>query len=883
MQKTITIYFLLFILCSTDSYAQVLIQGHIVNEKGENMSHIPLVLRQLPDSTIFAYAYSDDNGKYELTYNGTSEKLLISISGMDIAPQNKQIESISQTVNFKTTVRILKLKEVIVKSSKIWNVKDTINYLVSSFSDRGDVVIGDVLKKMPGIQVDENGQIRYQGKPINKFYIESMDMLQGRYGIATNNISAKDVSTVQILENHQPIKALEDVRISNDAAINLKLKDGAKGTLSIMAQLGIGVSPLLWENELTGMYFAKKKQNMTVYKSNNSGLDLSRELHSFTSSNAFGDENILAVAMPSPPNIDQSRYLFNNSNAVTINNLIKPTENRELNFNLIYLNDHDNKESKAHTSYYLPNQNLLITDEEMTSSKNIDKLEIELRYNKNDTASYLNNYLNAEGMWENNLGRINSDQAITQRLRRPTFKINNLLHWIKKNNKEAGAEFVSNVGFKSTPQTLSISPGLYSEIFNEGEDFSTLRQKAQIYNFYVNNRYTLLSPFMLGKVRVNPNMELNIESRQLKSDIYTLINNCNPILNPADSMRNNMDWFRYTTGLGFQLKYYTIRNLKVEISFPVFYYGIHINNKVERNKDNIHRLSFQPTINLSYDLSNLINLTGNYNFYNQIGNLHSIYTGYILQNYRSLNHYDGNLSEAKGNRGNISLSYKDIMNMFFISGGITYNHIKMNMLYQQEFKGILSVTSSVKKFNSLQNIAISGRMSKGFDWKNVTTTLETSYNIYHSEQLRQSKLIDYRMDGLNIALSLAGKPISFMSISYKGIWSRNTSKIDREKSTPAIKSFVNEASLNINLSKDLSLNFGSEYYYNSASLTDKCLFFGDLGATYNRESMDFRLMWNNIFDTNNYITAYYGDMNTYQNIYHIRPSNVMLKVRFKLK
>ena len=78
---------------------------------------------------------------------------------------------------------------------------------------------------MPGIDVEKSGEIKYNGRAINKFYVEGMDMLKGRYGLATNNIAAKDIATVQVLENHQPIKALKHLQISDDVAINLKLKE----------------------------------------------------------------------------------------------------------------------------------------------------------------------------------------------------------------------------------------------------------------------------------------------------------------------------------------------------------------------------------------------------------------------------------------------------------------------------------------------------------------------------------------------------------------------------------------------------------------------------------------------------------------------------------
>jgi len=874
---------LLILLCNAVVHAQTTIQGHITDDKGQGISDIPVILRQLSDSTISDYGYSDDKGKYQLTYKGNDKKLLISISGMEIAPQYREIDNQDQTIDFRAVRKTIKLKEVVIKSAKIWGNKDTVNYLVSSFIDKKDIVIADVLKKMPGINIEESGEIRYQGKPINKFYIENLDMLQGRYGIATNNISAKDVSTVQVLENHQPIKALDNIKISGEAAINLKLKEGAKGTLSMMAQPGLGIAPLLWENELTAMYFAKKYQNITTYKSNNSGMDLSNELRSFTIGNFFENENILHVVMPSSPAIDKKRYLFNNSNAVTINNLKKTKKNADLNFNFIYFNDHENRKNNARTTYYIPNRDVLVVDEIMKSSANIDRLETELRYSRNEATFFLNNYLNIEGIRERNAGNIYQDETISQLLTKPSLKITNSFHWVKKTSEEKGIELRSNVGFKSGPQTLSIIPGQYSEIFNEGENYITLRQKVRINSFYLNNKLAILSPLMAGNIRIDPNFEFNFESRDLYSNIYTKAENEDFIANPVDSMKNDMDWIKYTAGAGLNIRYNTIQNLKVTLNLPFYFMVTHINNKIMSDEDNIHRFFFQPFVDVSYDLSTNTKLKGGYRFYNQIGSMESMYTGYILQNYRSLNHYKGNLAESKGNGGYINVSYKNLIHMFFADGDINYNYLKKNLQYAQNFNGILSIISAIKQNNSQQRISVNGRISKGFDWKNSLIGLEANYGIYTTELLRQNNQADYKINRLNIAGSINGKPLPFMIFSYKGIWSRSTGKINANETMPAIKSLVNHLSLTIDLPKGLALNTNYEHYYNSASPGNKNLSFTDIGLTYNRKTVNYRLSWNNIFNTDNYVSAYYDEMNTYQQLYHIRPGNVILVVKFKLK
>lgn len=79
---------------------------------------------------------------------------------------------------------------------------------MNSFAQRQDRTIGDVLKRMPGIDVSNNGKIQYQGIDINKFYIEGNDLLGGKYGIATNGISYDDIGAVEVMENHQPMQVL---------------------------------------------------------------------------------------------------------------------------------------------------------------------------------------------------------------------------------------------------------------------------------------------------------------------------------------------------------------------------------------------------------------------------------------------------------------------------------------------------------------------------------------------------------------------------------------------------------------------------------------------------------------------------------------------------
>ncbi|MBD4340545.1 hypothetical protein GUH15_31795, partial [Xanthomonas citri pv. citri] len=124
---------------------------------------------------------------------------------------------------------------------------DTLVFNVARYANATDNAIIDVIKRLPGIKVEDDGTIKYQGKPINKFYIDGDDFLGGQYGLATNNISHKDVKSVEVMENHQPVKALEGIDFPEEAGINIKLSEEAKGKWVGVAKAGTGAQPWLYD------------------------------------------------------------------------------------------------------------------------------------------------------------------------------------------------------------------------------------------------------------------------------------------------------------------------------------------------------------------------------------------------------------------------------------------------------------------------------------------------------------------------------------------------------------------------------------------------------------------------------------------------------------
>ncbi len=275
MVKKIALFLLLVGATISSASAQTVIQGTVLDDQGKAVDAFVTVSPKDSGSMI-AFADTDEKGNYELRFEANADSVTVTVSGLGIGTQTLLIANRSQQLNFTVKEEITELEEVSIKAQKIRQEGDTINYLVGAYQKQGDRVIGDVLRRMPGIEVSESGGIKYNGKDIKEFYVEEMNLLQGRYGLATNNINASDVASVQVLENHQPVKMLQGKELTDDVAINLKLKDSAKGTVAINMMLGagaqqaggwgfrtraadgdntvIGQNPL-WTGELVEMYF----------------------------------------------------------------------------------------------------------------------------------------------------------------------------------------------------------------------------------------------------------------------------------------------------------------------------------------------------------------------------------------------------------------------------------------------------------------------------------------------------------------------------------------------------------------------------------------------------------------------------------------------------
>ena len=181
---------ILCILACTSASAQTSISGAVRTSEGNGVDFASVVASTTnAPKTILASAFTDKNGKFQMWVKSDCDSLILKVSSVEIAPTEIVVPNRSGHYEIIAENRTVELKEVVIRSKKIYSQGDTINYNVGSFLSQTDQSIADVLKKMPGISVSDAGQISYQGKPIKNLYIEGLDLMKGHYGIATNNMT----------------------------------------------------------------------------------------------------------------------------------------------------------------------------------------------------------------------------------------------------------------------------------------------------------------------------------------------------------------------------------------------------------------------------------------------------------------------------------------------------------------------------------------------------------------------------------------------------------------------------------------------------------------------------------------------------------------------
>ena len=221
--------FLIVFLCSINIlYSQIKFDGVVKDSLGSTLELANIIVLDQETNTLDSYSITDERGYYsfELEKN-TNYKFQVSYIGMN------SFEEIISTKESNITRDFLlqpdnALEEVELTYEMPVTIKgDTIVYNADSFKNGSERKLEDVLEKLPGVEINEDGQVEVEGKVVNKLMVNGKDFFDGDTKIATKNIPSNAVDKIQVLRNYSEVGQLSSVTNNKDNfALNIKLKEG---------------------------------------------------------------------------------------------------------------------------------------------------------------------------------------------------------------------------------------------------------------------------------------------------------------------------------------------------------------------------------------------------------------------------------------------------------------------------------------------------------------------------------------------------------------------------------------------------------------------------------------------------------------------------------
>lgn len=845
---------------------QSLISGVVQNTDGCGMDFVCVTASPTnAPKNISASAFTDENGKFRLAVNDDCDSLILKASSVEIAPTQIIIPNYTGCYDLIVDQRTVELREVVVKSKKVYSQGDTINYNVGSFLSQTDQSIADVLKKMPGISVSDAGQISYQGKPIKNLYIEGLDLMKGHYGIATNNIDPNNIATVQVLENHQDIKALKGLRPEEQASINLRLKEGVKGVFNLIATLGGGYGDEgLWNNSAIATYFRRNSQYLVTYKGNNTGEDLSQELYSFDNDYSR-TSNISSISMPSAPGIDKMFYYFNQSHNATFNNVYRAGKSGEFGINAAYLNDRDTRRNNSSTTNFLPDGGQNIVDEVMRGTARMQKAYGDLTYLNNGDENYLKEQLKFDWSKTDADSRILAGgDDIVQIGKTDTYRLLNKFHMTHRNSEDRGFEISSLVNFEKRPHSLSVSPNLFPDMIMG----DMLYQHVDYRNISTENSAGLLSALKIGNFTLHPSAIVNYHHNALESRL--------------DAMRNDLTLDYLDAGLAAEIMF-NIRKFHASLYMPMKYRLFRLDNMVDGIITDKNRFRVEPSLNLTYKVNSSHNLNASAALNYMTPSIETLYSGYILTSYRQLSAYDvAGLYEGMNQNYSLKYDFKNILSMSFAGAEIMWNRQSPEVLYGSYYDGIVQHTISCRTSENSDMFSAKVHGSQGFDWRRLKIGASVTYSYYDSPLLVQNDVLRYTGNSLGVNADISLTPFKWMAISYQGSYSQSATQPKGSEKFPWLRAVTNKGTLDFTIPGGVTLSTSLYHYYNNFNDGDRSFLLLNAEAKYSIKRFSFTLSCDNLLNRKTYVYSNLSALTESRAIYNIRPRSIMLKIRFRI-
>lgn len=784
------------------------IKGHIKDSLGNAIPNAIIIAKAVDDHSILSFFNSTRQGNFSLSISKDVKHDSIWLSIKHMSYQSFQIKlPLKNTIqNITLFSKVQQLEAVLLKSQKTVEIKgDTITYKVSGLKKVKDYSIEEVINRIPGVDINENGQIRYKDKPISHLYINGVDLLEGRYNIATQGIPANAVKEIDIMSKHNHARIDIGRTESDNVAFNLKIKEDVSLVFgSIKAEAGAPFMTGLID--ATPIYLKDKFQSIASLKSNNTGKNLDYIGENLTiQDQSINSLKLVESQIIRPPNmsgviLSDKFWLDNDSYTITNDALHKMSDSVLLKWNLSYINQL-NKIRQKTTAIYLINNDSSVVVNKSRNQLRFQRFQTSFRqeinknnfYLKNNTAFY---YHNKEG-FENITLNDSNIQSQFQNNRAKFINTTSLKSLVGQSNILENGLVLE---YEKQEEALSVNPPVFESIFTNTRLNKSTRQEAIITKFNI----AAFSNFAFDWLNQKWNAKQGIQ--------YNYFTFESSLLQLPDFEHLE---FPFKGDFSYQkLMFSSTIDSKLMIGKFKFAYGASADLfKINTNEINISSLDqsetfffFQPFVFSKYKINSQWDLGLSLSQDVKISDYSELFQAFILSDYNSLVQNPEEINITRNQSINTSLNYTQILKRLLISlrgrwQSSTSDFTFANTLNDQGF----FITRAIERPNTFTNYNLSLNFSKGFK---SAISIGVSYAINYSENelFFNSELIEAINRRHNVGLDLSWDNGTWYSLEYTSQF--NFGETQLQSSQISNRMFVQTLNLDFYTSLKTRLHFG---------------------------------------------------------------------------
>jgi hypothetical protein len=652
--------------------------GNITDNSQNPVSFAGVQLIESQSNKIIFFTQTDREGNFLLKSNASYFPLKIKVSHLSYEPQELTLQSYPKDkLTIRLEARINKLEDVVIEA-RAYDVierNDTLKYNLKNLLNGSELKLKDVINKLPGLSVDNDGKIRYMGKTIDNLLLDGDEFYKENHQIAGENITAEMIEKIELLKNYRDFSSIKDFE-NSQIALNIGLKDDYKDKFKGNAELEGGYDKRYKSHNNLYNFGSKSKFNL-IANANNTNYNVI-SLNDYLSIRNITGKNILqqqsTSGLRSITEKDLPSFLFSTDNIhtkdlknVTLNFTNKINEKERIEFVSVF-NHIKQTENTNSISVFFDNSDSDLQNTESIKGNSAFFSNVFKYENKVNTNSYfrVNSYLfvgndnqkqNLQTLFVSNQDNIFFDNHL--KLNSNKFGVN-ALYKTKFSDKVLFEGLLFNdYDFSTTTKDLYSSSVF--DWFDYNQNRINQETKSDIISFGAQGKATINTnvgtlSLRLQSLSDNEKVKNNNQISQLYNFENSYIRTENT-LGAVFSSQLFKQKLRYTAGLDFSNNNHSVSS--------VFDKSINV---------------ILPDISLSYRISNHLNASLGYR--SSLGGYSSLnfLSGNIIENYRT-ELIANNLIPQKliTDTYSSSLSYVDVKKNIFSILSLSHSNGRKNI------------------------------------------------------------------------------------------------------------------------------------------------------------------------------------------------------------